>query len=95
LKRESVKTGAVSMGTESPTGVINTRLQRGGLSSRTTVNRVSGFQHPIKTAEAVRGYWTPRPTPLKRGVNESGDQARFAAERLRRTRFNVLTYLTF
>jgi hypothetical protein len=54
--------------------LINTPLQWGDLPSEWSSNRFSGFRQPVKTAEAVRGVWRLRITPLKWGVNETCPQ---------------------
>jgi hypothetical protein len=64
---------------ESHSPLIITPLQRGDETPGLKVNRFSGFarpgsfSHSVKTAEAVQVARAGHPTPLKRGVNGSGE----------------------
>ena len=50
--------------------LINTPLQRGVPASWGQGNRFNGFNAARETVETVGTPTSPRPTPLKRGVNE-------------------------
>ena len=55
--------------------IINTPLRRGGNRHSGSRNRFNDFGEARQTAEAVDLAPGAPPTPLKRGVNESGTEA--------------------
>jgi hypothetical protein len=61
-----------------PPPLINTPLQRGVRRPGGNRNRFNGFHRARETVETVSEASPPLPTPLKRGVNESGPCARVA-----------------